>query len=281
MSRREKRKQFKKKARSIFFCTLIVVSLIAILYSGYQLASYYADHKDAVSLGQELAGMREETFGESAENVTAEAGADLSGTQAADALKTERTSEQIRGFYGKMKSKNPDYVCWITIADTAIDYPVVKRDNSFYLNHDIGGRKNRHGSIFMDETCSPGDEILLIHGHHMKDGTMFGDLKQYKDGEFRKKHGTILLEFEDGMKEYRIFAAAQIDLLDETSFVYEQLPTTAEEKVVYIEGLDDASFWYDEDAVDEDDELLILSTCDYGSEDERLIVAAKEIRGDE
>lgn len=84
--------------------------------------------------------------------------------------------------------KNEDYVAYLYIPDTEIEYPVVQRNNSYYLNHNFYGEKNAHGTIFLDENCSTEDPVLLLHGHHMKDGTMFGSLKQYRDKEIGRAH---------------------------------------------------------------------------------------------
>ena len=97
------------------------------------------------------------------------------------------------------REKNEDYVAYLYIPDTEIEYPVVQRNNSYYLNHNFYGEKNAHGTIFLDESCSTEDPVLLLHGHHMKDGTMFGSLKQYRDKEFRQAHSEIFLDMGEGL----------------------------------------------------------------------------------
>lgn len=276
MSRSEKRRRFKKIGNSICLGLLTVVSLAVFLYSGYHLWDYYADHRSEVALEEELMQLRGEV---ATERVVTGAGASPEGTDVTSAVEA-KTIEQLRSFYHKMKQKNEDYVCWVTLTGAGIDYPVVKRDNAFYLDHDIEGNKNRHGSIFMDETCEPTDDVLLLHGHHMKDGTMFGGLKHFKDSEFCEENREVILEFEEVYTRYRIFAVAQVDLAVEGSFAFEVLPQTEEELTLYIEGLDRASFWYDETVVGEsvkNDAFLVLSTCDYVTDDQRLLVAAKKI----
>ena len=265
-SRSEKRKRNRKIRNRIAFGLLAIFSIAAVLYSGIQLMNYYEDHRSEMELKEELLQLRSEVDMKSA--------AEKSDNDA------EKEAEKLRAFYRNMKEKNEDYVCWINLGGADIDYPVVWRDNSFYLNHNFEGEKNRHGSIFLDENCTPEEEVLLLHGHHMKDGTMFGGLKKYKDREFCEKNREIVLCFEEEYAAYRIFAIAQVDLTAEGSFAFEVLPKTLEEKMLYIEGLNRASFWYDETVVANDVEresLLILSTCDYGTEDERLLVAAKKI----
>ena len=271
MSRRERRRRNRKLRNRICLAVLAIVSVAAVLYSSVNLLKYYADYRAEKALEKELVQLRNE-----AESKDVQASSEVATGNAGE----KRTKEQLRFFYNKMKEKNADYICWITVPGTAINYPVVKRDNSFYLNHDIEGEKNRHGSIFMDENCDAQEEVLLLHGHHMKDGTMFGGLKKYKENAFCEENREITIEFEEEYAKYRIFAVAQVDLLAEGSFRFEVIPQSEEEKVLYIEGLDQSSFWFDESVLAEGVEnssFLILSTCDYGTEEERLLVAAKKI----
>lgn len=79
-------------------------------------------------------------------------------------------------------------VGWIKIDGTAIDYPVMytPNDGDFYLTHGFNKQKARNGVPFIDQRCTvepPGTNII-IYGHHMKNGTMFADLAQYKDKNF-------------------------------------------------------------------------------------------------
>lgn len=269
MTRSEKRRRARKIRKGIGLWLLAGVSLAAVIYAAVHLLGYYADYRSEKTLEKELLQLRE-----SAEPVATQAGATPDGSG------EDRAAEQLRSFYNRMKQKNEDYVCWITLEGAGIDYPVVKRDNAFYLNHDFEGEQNRHGSVFVDENCDAGDDVLLLHGHHMKDGTMFGGLKKFKDSEFCETNREIVLEFAEERIYYRVFAVAQIDLLTEGSFAFEVLPETPEEKAIYIEGLDRASFWFDEAEVSggvENSSFVILSTCDYGTDEQRLLVAAKKI----
>ena len=85
-------------------------------------------------------------------------------------------------------SINKDVKAWIFISGTAIDYPVLySADKSeFYLNHNYKKQKSRYGSIFIDPTCENtiNAKNIILHGHHMKDGSMFRVLKNYQDIDF-------------------------------------------------------------------------------------------------
>ena len=170
------------------------------------------------------------------------------------------------------REKNEDYVAYLYIPDTEIEYPVVQRNNSYYLNHNFYGEKNAHGTIFLDENCSTEDPVLLLHGHHMKDGTMFGSLKQYRDKEFRQAHSEIFLDMGEGFDTYEVFAILQIDLTKEDYFAYEEIPKDADSLTAYLKQMQKNATWYEQPG--KEDKLLLLSTCAYGSEDERMVVAA-------
>lgn len=260
-----------KKNKIVVFSWIAFFSIVVLVWSGCMLWGYYSDYRKEKTLEDEFSQMREDA---KQEVVSAEAGATVGGAEPSEDLKKERTQEGMLAFYQKMKEQNTDYVCWLTLKGSEIDYPVMQRDNSFYLNHDYKAEKNRHGSIFMDENCDPDGPVVLIHGHHMKDGTMFGGLKQYKDEEWRRTHREVVLELSDGQRKYRIFAAALVDLTVEDSFAFEKIPDTQEQRNTYIEGLLDVCFWMDDDVNTEEASVLVLSTCEYGSDDERLLVAA-------
>lgn len=85
---------------------------------------------------------------------------------------------RISESFQKLRQQNRDVVGWLSIAEV-LDEPVLQRDNSFYLTHDASGQKNATGALFLDEGCNlriPTPH-LVIHGHNMKEGAMFGSLK--------------------------------------------------------------------------------------------------------
>lgn len=273
-----------------FFCTFCI--------TGYLLLDYYAESLKQRKLNEQLAEMRAGTwenyflkeseeqsddgspFNEDSEfiYVKAEIYEPVTTKQPDAETGTPQESEVIEEPVKAVldfSSINPDYIGWIQIPGTEINNPVVQRDNSYYLTHDFMGENSKHGTIFLDEKCRVEDQFLLIHGHHMKDGTMFGSLKSFKKADYRKEHSQMVWSVEEEVA-YRIFAGAQIDLLDPNHFYYGDLPQTAAEIPDYLEQLKATAFWYDEIEWAEDSHFVILSTCDYGSEDERLIIVAVE-----
>ena len=284
----------KKKLVDWVLIGIGAVSLVVYLVTGVLLFRYYTDYQEQKTQNEQLAALRQEQMAgitgsaSSVEQSVDAAGADFPEGQQAeeDALDTSLTGDAIvpedavgdplleERVYAYFKEMNPDYVGWITIPDTVIDYPVVQRDNSYYLRRDFSGESNRHGSIFMDEVCAVGDAIVMIHGHHMKDGTMFGCLSEYKRAAYREDHPLILMDFGVGEESYRIFACGLVDLTDPNSFYYEILPQNEEEKAAYLEEFAASSLWYDTSKVDTGEPMVLLSTCDYGTEDQRFILLA-------
>lgn len=179
---------------------------------------------------------------------------------------------------------NHDLVGWINIPDTVIDYPVVQvKDSDFYLTHDFYKEENVNGQIILDTLCDPYTPSynLVISGHHMKNGSMFGDLPKYASKSYWASHP--FLEFDTLMarKKYVIFAAfysADYDE-DEEGFRYN----------ADIQYRLDAELWLDEVRQNQlydteidaafGDEFITLTTCNRARRrDGRFVVVCRKIR---
>ncbi len=232
------------------------VFLGVFLAAGYFLLQYYGGYREQKEMDDTVAGLREVPDGNGQNGVGTAEWQEVS----------ERNAMRLR-------ETNPDYIAWITVPDTEIYYPVVQRDNSYYLSHDFMRQSNSHGAIFMDENCKIDDGFILLHGHHMKDGTMFGGLKKYKKKEFREEHQIIYLDRGFGDEPYKVFAAALIDLTPEEYFHYNELPGTDADTEEYLKELKRNSFWYDS-STEIDGQVVLLSTCEYGTAQQRLVIGA-------
>lgn len=233
-------------------CVFLGVFLVA----GYFLLQYYGGYREQKEMDDTVAGLREVPDGSDQ-----------------DGVGTAEWQEAYERSAMKLRETNPDYIAWITVPDTEIYYPVVQRDNSYYLTHDFMQQSNSHGAIFMDESCKIDDGIILLHGHHMKDGTMFGGLKKYKKKEFREEHQIIYLDRGFGDEPYKVFAAALIDLTPEEYFHFNELPGRGEDTEEYLKELKSNSFWYD-GSTEIDGQVVLLSTCEYGTAQQRLVIGA-------
>ena len=115
-----------------------------------------------------------------------------------------------------MRERNPDYVCWIRINGTNIDYPVVRgSDNEKYLHMSFEGEANKAGAIFMDYR-NVGSELphIIIYGHNLSQGGMFTDLRKFLSSSFLAENNTITLIVNGHEVEFEIFSARRTDIND-------------------------------------------------------------------
>ena len=110
--------------------------------------------------------------------------------------------------YLALKEINEDYLFWISIPETNINYPVVKsKNNEEYLYKNFKGEENKGGCLFVDSrNVSEEDDNIIIHGHNMKDKSMFGTLSKLLTSEYLNKNNKIYLYLENKILEYEIFS---------------------------------------------------------------------------
>lgn len=163
-----------------------------------------------------------------------------------------------------------DYVAWITIDDTNIDYPVMQGDNNMkYINIDPYGEYSLSGSIFLDSRNSAdfSDEYSILYGHHMAYGKMFGALDDYLSESYMKQHSTgTLIVGRDGSKVYDlgIFACMKVNIYEKKALD----PESLEEVKQMISA--EASFI--NTSIDKSEHILVLSTCIEPVSSNRLLV---------
>jgi SrtB family sortase len=116
---------------------------------------------------------------------------------------------------------NPDYIGWLKIDGTTIDFPVVRgSDNVKYLTTTFGGQQNRFGAIFMDYRCTGGVvPHILIYGHQAGDGNsdvrhMFGGLTDFLEDGYLAAHPVIVFIANGNLFEFEIFSVRVTDIYD-------------------------------------------------------------------
>ena len=111
--------------------------------------------------------------------------------------------------FAALSAESADAVGWLWIGGTGISYPVVQgSDNERYLHTAYNGEKSYAGSIFLDSrnAADLSDANTIVYGHNMKDRSMFGTLKNYRDQDFADAHRTIYLLTPEGKRRYEVFA---------------------------------------------------------------------------
>ncbi len=180
--------------------------------------------------------------------------------------------------------QNHDLVGWIDIPGV-LSQAVVYRNNSYYLNHDFYGKKSASGTVFLDKNSplKAATQNLLLHGHNMRDGSMFGRLIRYEKRDFWRENCIAQFSTLYDTAGYVIFAVMVVDTADVNApgYVnYAAHPTfrTEKEFTAYMEQVKQRSLHPWRVDVQPTDALLTLSTC---LEDNHLVVMARRIREDE
>lgn len=126
---------------------------------------------------------------------------------AVDAVIASEASNQavIVDFQAIREEVTPDVVAWISCSGTQIDYPVVQgKDNEYFLDHNVKGVDSPAGAIFIDAAnyADFSDVNTIIHGHHIKDGSMFGSLSDWSRQSYFDKHNVFVISTDD--KKYTV-----------------------------------------------------------------------------
>ena len=180
----------------------------------------------------------------------------------------------------ELRKKSEYIIGWITMDD--LDEPVVLKDNEFFLNHDATGKRNSNGAIFMDEETHllTRPYTILLYGHNMKSGMMFGNLRKYEDPTYCRKHRTFRFDtlYEEG--QYEIFAVVTISVTPGKARylnLWALQSTDRETRKDALASLKRANSYVSTAEVGEEDQILLLVTC-VGDDDERLVVAAVRMK---
>ena len=172
---------------------------------------------------------------------------------------------------------NEDYRGWIKVENTNIDYPILQgNDNAYYLDKDINKEYLASGSIFMNYLNNGfNDENTVLFGHNMKNGTMFGQLKKYKESDFFYGNNDIDIELSNGDNlKYKVFSVYITNVED--NYIKTKFDNKDEYKD-FLERIKNKSIYKSEIDLNEDDKIITLSSCSYEFDDARIVVHGKLI----
>ncbi len=161
----------------------------------------------------------------------------------------------------KLAEENGDLVGWISFEGLDMEYPVMQgEDDEEYLYHTFWGEYNRGGSIFMEaqNTGDWNDFHTIVYGHNMRNGSMFGRLKELGKPEVYENNRFFTVYTVQGAYRYEIFAMYDIEAGGD---IYNISPATTEERGELIAGMQKRSFLQTGVAVGTADRIVTLSTC--------------------
>lgn len=178
-----------------------------------------------------------------------------------------------------LQENGPDVIAWLTLPDTAVNYPVTQaEDNDYYLRHLYNGTYNKAGCLFADYENKKdfSDRNTIIYGHNMRDGSMFASLNEYKEQSYYDSHPQMYLVMPKGGYLCDIFAAFEAKPKESGS---DASPWRMEWKddgaySTWISAMADRSVVETDVTVTSSDKVLTLSTCTPGGAS-RFIVMGK------
>lgn len=195
------------------------------------------------------------------------------------------TIPEILPQYQEIFAQYPELFGWLRIPGTQIDFPVMRTggdDPEFYLHHDITGAESAEGSLFVDTLSSlyPQDDNTVVYGHNMKNGHIFGTLKQYGTVTFFQEHQKIYFDtiYEIGVYEAVAVLKTRIRNENEQGFRYYQFFQYENEKEFQEcrDFVEENRLFETGSTLQYGDRILMLSTCEYSQENGRLVVVARE-----
>lgn len=275
----------RNNVRNWYLLAPFATALLCLLVYGETRLSRYLDQQRVVALQQELLLEKEkhQTVSESKQE-----GMDREETKQEEIRqKPGEMLPQMRALY----ERNSDIVGWITIPGTVIDYPVMQtpEEEEFYIRRDFDKKKNRNGSLFADTDSIVGGDgyqnpstNLLIYGHTMKSGEMFGKLQLYENQEYGEEHSEILFDSLYDNRRYQLIAVFYSHLYnrDDQVFKYYQFFQADNEEQFdqWIQFLRENALYDTGVETKYGDEFITLSSCSEHVENGRFAVVGKRIQ---
>lgn len=195
------------------------------------------------------------------------------------------TDEEILAGYNKLAQQNGDMVGWLSAQGTQLDYPVMqtKKSPEFYLRRDFDKKYAISGIPFADAKCDVNlsGSNVIIYGHNMKDGSMFGAVDKYQQADFWQQHKQLRFDTLTQRQLYNVFAVVVVDtdvqLPDALAAYQLKEGGTQEEFDKYISFLKEKALYETDITPIYGDSLLTLSTCNNIEDTMRIVlVAVKE-----
>ncbi|MBQ8228837.1 MAG: class B sortase [Clostridia bacterium] len=201
-------------------------------------------------------------------------------------------NEKLKAMY----SENSDLAGWLTIENSAIDYPIMQdSENKYYLyNHNSFDESARYGTPFVDFRCSKNglSKNTIIYGHRMNNDTHFGSLDNYADVKYYKSHPIIKYDTLTGSYTFKIYAAfyATTQSSSDGGYVFDYYnPYMSDNNFEgYINMLNQYALYTTDAGLEKTDKIITLSTCSHfydnlksGGVDARFVVVGRLLRNGE
>ena len=238
--------------------TIAIVSVAVLSSSIYSGVSYMVSAKKAV-----------ETPVEMLEDV--EKDTSFQDDVDIEELYTKAMADDIKSKFENVKGVNSDIVGWVFIPDSNVDYPICSGNDDYYLNYTYDKRKSAAGSIFLDQRLLTFSDISMLHGHNMRNGTMFSSLKKYKDANYFNNTNVYIYDG-NNIRVFKPICFKKVSQETNYDLSIKGGPYVQE----YAHQISEGSMHASSKEITEDD-LLILNTCVSDGTNQHYILITQEI----
>lgn len=240
-----------RNKKKIFLNILIAIFIIALIISIIYIAKWLVDNIENKKLADKVS----EAIIENSEN--------------------EEVDYKVN--FEKLKEINNQIVAYLKVNGTKIEYAVVQaKDNNYYLRRNLDKKYNVGGSIFMDykNKLDGTDKNIIIYGHNIKDGSMFGTLKNVLEKEWYNNEENYIIDLitEKEEQKYQVFSVYKIE--NEDYYIDTEFKKNEFKK--FVNKLKVRSIKDFEIEITEEDSILTLSTCADNNK-YRVVLHAKRI----
>ena len=247
-----------KTGKTLYWC-LMGLLLAVFLFAAFMIVRHFHDEKKSAGQFDSLVEL----------------------TQKAETQTSENKEPTAAEKYASVLAENDDFVGWIRIPETRIDYPVVQTPDSpnYYLRRGFDKKYSYYGVPYAAEICVIGDcDNTIIYGHNMTNGSMFSDLQKYSSKEFWQGHRYIQFDTMEGFGVYEIIAVFKTAAGAKNEFKYYKFAEGDEQAFDdYVAECKARSLYDTGLTAEKGDRLITLSTCEYSRKDGRMAVVAKKI----
>ena len=256
--------QKKKKKSDVLLTIALIVAIAVFCYAAFNLYHIYTEYKKGT-----------DEYNQIEEMAVTERDADSAEVAGPNA----QLKPPIEVDFDKLKSVNEDVVGWIYVdALPDISYPIVKgKDNQTYLHQTYEKNYNFAGTIFVDYENSGdfSDCNTLVYGHNMKNGSMFGHLKKFReDDKLYKQDKYFWILTPEHNYRYEIISAYTTGVNSDTYTLFKGPGEEFEKYLETIKGYSEIQT--DDTDLTIKDKIVTLSTC-TGNESTRFVVQGKRV----
>lgn len=249
-----KRYKNSEKRIKMKFISLRILLILVFATCVYYFCNWYNDNKK-----------NSELFNSLSEYITTEP-------------QSDKNQDTTKIDFEGLKAINNQVYAWIKVPGTNINYPAVHyTNNDYYLNHSFDNSANSAGCIFVDYSnkCNGKDRNLILYGHNMRNGNMFGTLKNTLKEEWysNKDNHIIELYTENGLEQYEVFSCYEIKA--ETYYLTKVFASN-DKFENFVETLKNRSVYNFNVDISGTDSILTLSTCSNNNA-YRTVLHAKKI----